>query len=137
MKRRTESLDQLLLDFETRHEALKVAAQGLDEIAGEIATFRSEPPSKHEPAPSGEQEMRRTLNRLAGVLSAQSGLPFAVVWVLAYHELHARTGFHAVAASNARGTYLDAAAAGGHLRTLQDVMLEMLSDPKFKAGGGR
>lgn len=72
--------------------------------------------------------LRKTINRLVGVLAAQSGLDYAAVWVLAYHELHRRTGFHAVVESKGEGTHLDAVAHAGHLPALRDVLLSMLTE---------
>lgn len=69
---------------------------------------------------------RKTANRLVGILSTQRGLPFHSAWVLAYHELYNRTGFHAVVSSKGDGTHLDAVESAGRMEDLIESLLTML-----------
>jgi hypothetical protein len=128
-------LNQLMLDFENggrmARETAELFGRGMDalqELQGSSAIATGT---------TSYAEERRVVNRLVGALAAQSGLTFAVVWVLAYHALCTKNGFHAVVASGGKGAHLDAVANAGYLPVLRDVLLEMLVDPQYKAGGGR
>lgn len=130
----SQDMEQLLLDFETSSSELKTALDRLDRAVHELDRAGGTNP---QPADLESVPLRKTVNRLVGVLSAQSGLPYAVVWVLAYHELFALTGFHAVAASKAAGAHLDAVEEAEALPALRDVLLTMLVDPERTKVGGR
>lgn len=118
--------DQLLLDFERSSNDLKVAVDNFGKAADALAGSHKNP----ETGAMVNDEMmetRRAINRLVGVLATQTGMKFHTVWVMAYHELHARIGFHAVAASRGKGTHLDAVEQAGHLSALQETVESMLT----------
>ncbi len=131
-KKNPESLDQLLLDFEDCHKVVTAAADKLGQAANAIASLRGNSTQPEEAnGPPSNKALRATVNRLAGVLSIQNGLDYSTVWVMAYHGLYERTKFHAVVESKGKGTYLDAVAREGYLPILQEVMIGMLTDPRY------
>lgn len=117
--------DQLWLDFTEKRKAFDAAADALEASARALVEARAVPP----PSP-----LRKVVNRLVGVLVDQSGLPFHAAWVLAYHELHARSGYHAVAASGA-GTHLDQVEKDGRMGELLETLRDMLRSPAYARQG--
>lgn len=139
MKNRKDKGDdpnQLLLEFETSQSEMKKAVDRFSAAAQALAKSHDNP----ETAAMVDDEIlatRKVINRIVGVLADQTGLPFHTVWVLAYHELHKRTGYHAVADSAGKGTHLDAVQSAGRLDDLQDTVAGMLVDGNYTRKGAK
>ena len=125
-----DSPNQLWLDFEQSRDEMKDAVDKFSKAAAAVAEAH-ENPETETLIKDEVKEMREVINRLVGVLASQTGMPFHAVWVLAYHELHQQTGFHAVAASGGKGTHLDAVQEAGRLPDLQKTVTGMLADEKI------
>lgn len=87
---------------------------------------------------AGEEQtaLRGGVNRLMRILHTQCGMSYHVLWVLAYHRMFTRTGFHAIAEGLAAPgrAHLDAVQAAGLMSDMQAVVAEMLTDPEFQPG---
>lgn len=97
------------------------------------------------PAPRGEQTTidfdrqaedlpKQRVKRLIGCISDALGLPFHECYVLAYHELFKRTGFHPVveSARNGATTHLELVEQRGMLGELVEAASTVLT-----SGGAR
>jgi hypothetical protein len=120
--------EQLELDFAKKRAELETAIDAFALAASNMAG-RFGP---NEEVDKGVAGLRKTVRRLVGILVDQSGLPFHAAWVMAYHELHARTGFHAVAEGEPEGgAFLDNVAKAGKLPELVGAVSEMLRSPEY------
>jgi hypothetical protein len=81
--------------------------------------------------PDAAIDLKPAVKRLVGILVDQSGLSFHTAWVLAYHELFKRTGFHAVTACKGNGVILDAVERAGKMGELQQAVIQMLQSPEY------
>lgn len=132
-----ESPNQLLLNFEQSREKMKAAVDEFGAAAQAVADSHENP----ETATMVKEELqdtRESINRLVGVLASQTGMPFHSVWTLVYSKLHQRTGFHAAAASEGKGTHLDAVQKAGKLPALKTAVTKLLKEKRYnKRGGGK
>lgn len=120
--------EQLELDFAKKRAELETAIDAFALAASNMAG-RYGPNEEVDKATAG---MRKTVRRLVGILVDQSGLPFHAAWVMAYHELHAKTGFHAVAdGAGESDVYLDNVEQSGHLPDLVTTVSDMLRRPEY------
>ena len=127
-------IKQLTLDFHASRKELKAAVDKFGKTASAIIKATSDNPEAGPEVSDEMKALRKQINRLIGILAEQSGLSFHAAWVLAYHEHHERTGFHAVAASGGKGTHLDQIAKEGHLPELQKTVVGMLTNDAYKPG---
>ena len=122
-----DSVKQLELDFQQKKEALNTAVEQFSSAAEALAG------SPAQPAPSEQSEaLRGEAKRLVGILRDQSGIGYHAVWVLAYHELFKRTGFHAVEPGNK--THLDRVEEEGRMQDFIEAVAAMLRDPAYAPG---
>ena len=129
---RKKEANQLLLDFTTSRDTLKGALDMFAKATAALAgSLDGRNPETKLMIDEEEKATRQAIRRMVGVLADQSGLDFHACYTLAYHELHKKTGFHAVVASKGRGTHLDAVEKAGRLPDLQDTVSEMLTDDRY------
>ncbi len=128
MKTNKVSVDQRTFEFMQAGEELKVAVDKFTKAAKLLQKAEQQ-----QVVPNEDEFLRNTIRRLVGILVDQSGLSFHAAWVLAYHELHKRTGFHAVvqAAVDKDATLLDAVQRKGLLPQLQETVAGMLMAPEY------
>jgi hypothetical protein len=129
-KKKTDSC-QLMLDFERSMNDLKVAVDKFGDAASKLVAARTDNPEAGPEVDEETKALRTQVNKLVRILADQTGLDFHTVWVLAYHEHHQRTGFHAVAEGKAKGPHLDVIQSSGQLPKLQETVVGMLTDPKY------
>ena len=114
---------QLLFEFMAAGARLQAAVSDFLEVAQRL----------QEAAPPANQSgIRATARRLVGILVDQSGLPFHVAWVMAYHEHYLRTGFHAAAKNQSAGTHLDVVEEAGQLPEFVKTVRGMLISKDYR-----
>ena len=131
MKKTKHDINQLQLDFNASKDALKSAVDKFDEAASALMEATTDNPEAGPEVSDEMKALRAQINRMVRILADQSGLPFHTVWVLAYHELHGRTGFHAVAESKGKGTHLDQVQKAGKLPEFQETVAGMLTSADY------
>ena len=90
--------------------------------------------SKNPEVKEGDDILRKAVNRSIRILADQSGMAIHTVWVLAYHELFKKTGFHAVVEnSTPNGKHLDKVQEAGKLEDLMEVVKDMLMSDEFSS----
>lgn len=125
-----------MLEFEESRDDVKRAVDRFGKAAEALAK-EDENPETEALITEEVRETRAVINRLVGILASQTGMDFHAVWVLAYHELHNQTGFHAVVESGGKGTHLDAVQKAGKLSDLCNTVTGMLTDERFDRKGDK
>ena len=124
---------QLQLDFESARTALQGAVDNYVGAAIAAATCPVSAKAVKKAAKSDASALRAQVNKMACRVAGQSGRDHRDVWILAYHLLFKRTGFHAVAeAANSKiEDRLGLVEKKGFLGTLMEVFADMIVAPGF------
>lgn len=134
----TQTHKQMELDLSKKHETLQQAIVDFSATAAKVASSLEATVARYQepfrPPNHPTETVRATVRRLVGILVDQSGMSYHTIWVLAYHELFERTGFHAVAVGGKQNeaTFLNMVAQAGRMDELKEVIIEMLQKKEYR-----